>query len=75
MVNCPYCKRLNEVDVRAALEDRKPLALERIDLIEPWHKLPGDRWTARFFCDACGGQTDIVVELVGEPDPADWWKS
>lgn len=72
---CPYCKALNEADVRSAFEDRKPIRLERIDLVEPWHQITPEKWCAGFYCDACGTKTDIVIELKNEPDPADWWKS
>lgn len=74
-MDCPYCKLLDEANFRVAMEERRPLVIERIDLIEPWRKISKDQWRAGFICDACGAKTDVVIELKDEPDPADWWKS
>jgi len=73
-MDCQYCARLNEVDLRSAFETQKPIYLERLEMTEPWRKLSETQWTCTFFCDACGATTNLVIELKGEPDPADWWK-
>ena len=78
-MNCPFCAKLNDENIRRAFTERKPLSTERVSMDVPWHDAispdgkPAVR--AQFFCDACGTKTDIVIELVDETDPADWWKS
>lgn len=78
-MNCRYCKVLTEENIRRAFVERKPLSSDRLELDVPWHDAvspegkPAVR--AKFFCDGCGQILEVVVELKGEPDPADWWKS
>jgi hypothetical protein len=78
-MNCHYCARLSEENIRRAFTERRPLTGERIEMGVPWHDAvspdgkPAVR--AQFFCDGCGQTIQVVIELKGEPDPADWWKS
>lgn len=78
-MNCPICSRLTEENIRRAFTKRVPLTGDRLEMDVPWHDVissdgkPAVR--AKFFCDACGQTTEVVVELKGEPDPADWWKT
>lgn len=74
MMGCPHCNAINEAAVRQALTDRKPLYVERIEMAVGWHRITETNWQAKFFCDACGTKTTIIVTLIDEPDPSDWWK-
>jgi len=75
VTDCPYCKALDETNIRKAMMDKKPLYAERIEMVGcGWYRYSETKWAAKFFCDACTGWTEIIVELTDEPDPSDWWK-
>lgn len=77
-MTCLYCVKLNHDDIRKAFQVRKPLVLDRVDMIDHWHAVTSPNgkpaMQATFFCDACGQTVDLVIEMENEPDPADWWK-
>lgn len=78
-MNCAQCAHLNEENVRQAFVERKPLSGGSVEMVEHWRDTvskegkPAVR--AVFVCRACGQTHDIVVEITGEPDPANWWKA
>ena len=75
MDDCPYCSQVNEENVRKAMTDHVPLRVERVEETSRWLRVNETDFKLTFFCDACGQHGEIVVEMVDEADPADWWKS
>lgn len=79
MSDCPHCATLTEASIRKAFTERKPYRSRRLEMVEGWRDAvspDGKRAVkAKFFCDACGRTTEVIVELEDERDPADWWKA
>lgn len=77
-MDCHYCASLTEANLRKAFETLTPYRHPRLEMVKNWEEgvspngKPGAQ--ATFFCDACGQETSVFVELKAEKDPADWWK-
>jgi hypothetical protein len=71
---CPYCAKITKEAIREAFEKQKSLWIERVTFVSRWKNVGGSYWEATFLCSACGESTVVRIELIDEPDPADWWK-
>lgn len=78
-MNCPHCSSLNEKNLRRAFSERKPYRSARVRIVEGWQETVSPEGKpavkGKFFCDACRQTITVVVELLDEQDPADWWKA
>ncbi len=74
-MDCPYCSQITEEAVRQAMLTHVPLKVERVEETSRWLRVDEEHFKLTFFCDACGQNGEIVVQMIDEVDPADWWKS